>query len=77
MDKSLVLWIFGIIISIDTAFIIFLIKEYLNFRFHLAENYVLKKDHQGIIKAIFNKLDEISKCQQKILLELGKKAERQ
>ncbi len=66
-------WILRIVISIDTL----IIMEYLNFRFHLAENYVLKRDHQDIIRAIFNKLDEISNCQQKILLELGKKAERQ
>jgi hypothetical protein len=65
-------WILRIVISIDTL----IIMEYLNFRFHLAENYVLKKDYLDNIKAIFAKLDEIGRCQQKILLKLGEKADR-
>lgn len=73
MDKDLILWIFGVLITIDYIILGFLFKEYLNFRFHLAENYVLKKDHQDMISAIFKKLEEINKCLQKILLELGKR----
>jgi len=71
MDKSLVLWIFGIIISIDTAFIVFLVKEYLNFRFHLAENYVLRKDYREDISKIFTKFDELNKQLRQIFERLA------
>lgn len=55
-----------IVTGINTAILI----EYFSFRFHLAENFVLKKDYTDVIKQIFEKLD-------KILDRLEKKADRE
>ncbi len=48
-----------LVVGILTAINTIIIAEYLNFRFGLAEKFVLKKDYDGVIGKIFEKLDKI------------------
>lgn len=55
--------LFPILTGINTM----IIAEYLKFRFELAEKYVLKRDHDEVIRKIFEKLDKIlEKLDQKL-----------
>lgn len=76
--------IIGILCGLHTAI---LIDYLIRFRPGLPEKYVLKDDSQRTTdqintenreahKLIFQKLDEITKSQNLILIELGKKADR-
>jgi len=79
---------FRIIISVLCSFYAAILIDYLiRFRPSLSEKYVLKLDFQRLSdqsntenreahKLIFQKLDEINKAQNLILIELGKKADR-
>lgn len=76
MNKDTAIWILGIVIGIDTAVIGYLLKEYLSFRFHLAEQYVLRSDYRSDIEKVFEKLDSVNATLNKLFQELSKKADR-
>jgi len=66
-------WIIGIVTSLNTL----VIMEYLNFRFHLAENYVLKKDFENAMKGVSDNLLQISQKLDKIWDKVDKKADKE
>jgi len=73
---EIILWALWITVGADTAATGWLISGYLEFRFHIAEKYVLRRDYREDIDKIFNKIDEVNINLTKIIKELAGKEDR-